>query len=250
MTSKVSPILEQLYADAARYPLLSPEREAELSRIILAGAHPEAVKTARQELAASNIRLVVHWAKRIGKNRRGFALDELVSAGFLGLHRACSDFDATRSTFATYASYWIRSAIIYDCEGPNTHRAVRVPHYLSELRSKLARQGLAEAGCTAEVQGKLRELGDRTLTDDSHLTTAQTIEDADLVRCLLNAVKPRDRRAVKLYYGLGPISGRAGVETTLEHVGQKLGVGKERARQIIARGLRVMRRRAKELGCI
>ena len=251
--------------EIGRVPLLSPEEEVELAKRMEQGE-----EEAKRRLAEANLRLVVSIAKRyVG---RGMLFLDLIQEGNLGLIKAVEKFDFRKGfKFSTYATWWIRQAITRAIA--DQARTIRIPVHMVETINKLirvSRQLLQELGREPspeeiakemEISGeKVREImkiaqepvsletpiGEE---EDSHL--GDFIEDADarapaeeasftLLREQLDEVlktlTDREQKVLRLRFGLD--DGRA---RTLEEVGQKFGVTRERIRQIEAKTLRKLR---------
>lgn len=115
-------------AEISKIPLLSPEEERKLAFRIRKGDC-----AARRKLILSNLRLVVSIARKYMQSNVSFR--DLIAEGNIGLMRAIESFDPDRGTkFSTYATYWIRQAIVRNL--PNQDGAVRIPAYLIESISK------------------------------------------------------------------------------------------------------------------
>ncbi len=251
--------------EIGRVPLLTPEEEVKLAKRMEAGD-----EEARRRLAEANLRLVVSIAKRyVG---RGMLFLDLIQEGNLGLIKAVEKFDYRKGyKFSTYATWWIRQAITRAIA--DQARTIRIPVHMVETINKLirvSRQLLQELGrdpTPEEIaeemnisQEKVREImkiaqepvsletpiGEE---EDSHL--GDFIEDHDarapaeeasftLLREQLDEVlktlTDREQKVLRLRFGLD--DGRA---RTLEEVGQKFGVTRERIRQIEAKTLRKLR---------
>ncbi|GBF33729.1 RNA polymerase sigma factor RpoD [Desulfocucumis palustris] len=251
--------------EIGRVPLLSPEEEVELAKRM-----EEGDEESKRRLAEANLRLVVSIAKRyVG---RGMLFLDLIQEGNLGLIKAVEKFDFRKGfKFSTYATWWIRQAITRAIA--DQARTIRIPVHMVETINKLirvSRQLLQELGrepTPEEIaqemnisQEKVREImkiaqepvsletpiGEE---EDSHL--GDFIEDHDarapaeeasftLLREQLDEVlktlTDREQKVLRLRFGLD--DGRA---RTLEEVGQKFGVTRERIRQIEAKTLRKLR---------
>lgn len=251
--------------EIGRVPLLTPEEEVDLAKRMEAED-----EEAKRKLAEANLRLVVSIAKRyVG---RGMLFLDLIQEGNLGLIKAVEKFDYRKGyKFSTYATWWIRQAITRAIA--DQARTIRIPVHMVETINKLIRvqrQLLQELGREPNPEeiakemniseDKVREIqkiaqepvsletpiGEE---EDSHL--GDFIEDHDarapaeeasftLLREQLDEVlktlTDREQRVLRLRFGLD--DGRA---RTLEEVGQKFGVTRERIRQIEAKTLRKLR---------
>ncbi|MCL4442318.1 MAG: RNA polymerase sigma factor RpoD [Firmicutes bacterium] len=251
--------------EIGRVPLLSSEEEVKLAKRMEQGD-----EEAKRKLAEANLRLVVSIAKRyVG---RGMLFLDLIQEGNLGLIKAVEKFDYRKGyKFSTYATWWIRQAITRAIA--DQARTIRIPVHMVETINKLirvSRQLLQEYGreptpdeiaremnITEEKVREIMKIAQEPVSletpigeeEDSHL--GDFIEDHDarapaeeasftLLREQLDEVlktlTDREQKVLRLRFGLD--DGRA---RTLEEVGQKFGVTRERIRQIEAKTLRKLR---------
>jgi len=245
-------------------PLLTREEEVQLAARVAAGD-----EAAKQRLIESNLRLVVQVARRY--LNRGLPLGDLIEEGNLGLIRAVEKFDGARGVrFATYATWWIRQAISRALA--NQARTVRIPVHVQLLLARYikAQQRLTQEhgraptpaelaqalGLTDEQVSELEELRQQPLSLDAPAGSetqrlSDVIADAtadpaaaltrlfrartDLV-AVLDDLAPNERTVLRRRFGLEDDE-----PETLEAIGQRLNLSRERVRQIEAAGLRKLR---------
>ena len=258
--------LEVYFREINRYALLSREEEADLARRSRAGD-----RDALQRLVNANLRFVVTVAKRYV--HQGLTLADLVNEGNLGLLKAADRFDETRGfKFISYAVWWIRQSILQALLDHS--RLVRLPQNQTAqlLKVNRARTQLQSGGqenptpeqigailglATEDVRRSLElgggevalddgEAGDRplseTLTDDDQPRADARLLERVLredVRRSLAALSGREATVIVLYYGLDDDEA-----LTLEAIGRRLGLTRERIRQIKEKALRKMRQSA------
>ncbi len=251
--------------EIGRIPLLTFEQELELAKRILDGD-----EEAKQELAESNLRLVVSIAKKyVG---RGMLFLDLIQEGNMGLIKAVEKFDYTKGfKFSTYATWWIRQAITRAIA--DQARTIRIPVHMVETINKLIRtsrhllQQLGREPTPDEIAEEMEipvekvmeiqkiaqdpvsletpigeeddsHLGDFIQDDDSpapHDSAAYTLLKEQL-EDVMNTLTPREAKVLKLRFGL-----EDGKARTLEEVGREFEVTRERIRQIEAKALRKLR---------
>lgn len=244
----------------ARTP--SDDEQAAWSRVIRDPAtSPEAREAAIGEMMRRNLPLVLHLARVLA--RRGEELGDLVGYGVIGLRRACERFDPDAGGFGPYAALWIRQAIGLGRLELAAGRPCRIPYYLanrhrraSRLRRRLAAGGEAvsladaarrlgfdrEAPYLGRVESKTVQGGDdegrRPVegVPDARGEGADPAEAAEAVE-LLDRLDDRERRVMRLWYGLDPIPGledaplcTANRPTAL--IARHLGLTRERVRQL------------------
>jgi RNA polymerase primary sigma factor len=251
--------------EIGRVPLLRKEQEVEYAQLIEVGD-----EAARDKLTEANLRLVVSIAKKyIG---RGMPFLDLIQEGNTGLMRAVVKFDYRRGyKFSTYATWWIRQALTRALADQS--RTIRIPVHMGEVVNKLVRvrtrlfQELGrdpdkeeigeEMGVTpAKVRDVLR-LSQEPISlsipigEDEDAQLGDFVEDTQAiapseaasltmlhieVENILDTLTPRERRVLQLRFGL--VDSR---QLTLEEIGKRFGVTRERIRQIEAKALRKLR---------
>jgi RNA polymerase primary sigma factor len=250
------------FKEISQIPLLSREQEVDLARRIAAGD-----ETAKQRLIESNLRLVVQVARRY--RNRGLPLPDRIEEGNIGLIRAVEKFDPSRGTrFSTYGTWWIRQAIARALA--NQARMIRLPVHVEVLLGRYTREQkrltqelgrtptaeeLAKAlGTTVEEVEELEEIRQHPVSLDAPAgedrgRLSDTVADdapepgvaslfrrrADLVS-VLDDLAANERMVLRWRFGLD-----ADAPETLEQIGRRLGLSRERVRQIEASGLRKLR---------
>ena len=251
--------------EIGKVPLLDAAEEVALAKRVEAGDD-----TAKKKIVDANLRLVVSIAKKyIG---RGMLFLDLIQEGNLGLIRAVEKFDYRKGfKFSTYATWWIRQAITRAIA--DQARTIRVPVHMVETINKMVRisrqlvQRLGREPTDEEIAGEMeiepskveeiRRIAQLPVSletpigeeEDSQL--GDFIEDRDLpspeeaaaghllheqIEEMLEALSEREREVLHFRFGL-----EDGRSYTLEEVGKRFGVTRERIRQIEAKALRKLR---------
>ena len=247
--------------EIGKVPLLTAEEEVSLARRI-----ERRDMDAKRKLIEANLRLVVSIAKRyVG---RGMLFLDLIQEGNLGLIRAVEKFDYRKGyKFSTYATWWIRQAITRAIA--DQARTIRIPVHMVETINKLIRvqrqllqdvgreptpeEIAAEMGTTPQKVREIQKISQEPVSletpigeeEDSQLGDFIEDEDATIpveavseimqkeeLSAVLGTLTHRERKVIELRFGLKGEHPR-----TLEEVGQKFGVTRERIRQIEAKTL-------------
>lgn len=243
---------------------LSPADKRDLNWVVKDG------QRAKSHLLEANLRLVVSLAKRY--TGRGMQFLDLIQEGNLGLIRAVEKFDYTKGyKFSTYATWWIRQAITRAMA--DQARTIRIPVHMVEVINKLARvqrqllQDLgreptpeelaAELDMTPEKVVEVQKYGREPISlstplgEDGDSEFGDLIEDTEAVvpadavgftmlqqelDRVLESLHPREAGVIKSRFGLGD-----GVQMTLDQIGEKFGVTRERIRQIESKTMSKLR---------
>jgi RNA polymerase primary sigma factor len=254
--------LQLFLNEAGRYKLLTALEEVELAKRIERGD-----KQAKDLMINSNLRLVVSIAKKY--QGHGISLLDLIQEGIIGLIRAVEKFDWRRGfKFSTYATWWIRQAVQRGVA--NKSRTIRIPVHIVEREQKISR---AERKLTAKLE---RDATDEEIAAEAKLSLKHVQEVRAAARAVTSLDKPigtegnasfgdliageasepseevhvslaenavrkavetlpeRERDIVKLRYGM---NGDRDPQS-LEQIGRRLGLTRERVRQIEAQALK------------
>jgi len=265
ITNRESISIDKYLQEIGKYELLTPEEEIELARRAKQGD-----EKALERLIQANLRFVVSVAKQY--QNQGLPLGDLINEGNLGLIKAAKRFDETRGfKFISYAVWWIRQSILQALAEQS--RIVRLPlnkvgalnkigKKLSQLEQEFEREPSAnelaeeldmsvyEVADTLKISGKHISMdapfvqGEDNKLLDVMPNENDPMPDHELMREslrkeieeALNTLDQREREVVKLYFGIGyehPL--------TLEEIGEKFKLTRERVRQIKEKAIRKLR---------
>ncbi|CUS77820.1 RNA polymerase primary sigma factor [Candidatus Kryptobacter tengchongensis] len=265
ITNRESISIDKYLQEIGKYELLTPEEEIELARRAKQGD-----EKALERLIQANLRFVVSVAKQY--QNQGLPLGDLINEGNLGLIKAAKRFDETRGfKFISYAVWWIRQSILQALAEQS--RIVRLPlnrvgalnkigKKLSQLEQEFEREPSANE-LAEELDMSVYEVADTLKISGKHISMDAPFvqgEDNKLLDIMpnendpmpdhglmyeslkkdieeaLNTLDPREREVVKLYFGIGydhPL--------TLEEIGEKFKLTRERVRQIKEKAIRKLR---------
>lgn len=273
ITNRESQSLDKYLQEIGKVDLLTPDDEVELARRIREGD-----QIALERLTKANLRFVVSVAKQY--QNQGLSLGDLINEGNLGLIKAAKRFDETRGfKFISYAVWWIRQSILQALAEQS--RIVRLPlnrvgalNKIGKAFSKLEQQferepspqeiseileGMTETEVTDTlkisgrhismdaplVQGEENRLLDVLENDDEPDPDRQLIDESlsKEVERALGTLTGREAEVIRLYFGIG-------VEhsLTLEEIGEKFDLTRERVRQIKEKAIRRLRHTTRSKG--
>ncbi len=260
-------MLDQYLQEIGQIPLLTPDQEVDLARRI-----KQDDQDALHRLTRANLRFVVSVAKKY--QGQGLSLADLINEGNYGLIKAAQRFDETRGfKFISYAVWWIRQAILQALAEQS--RVVRLPlnrigtiskirktsarlaqeheraPNLEELANELeidvekVREAMQHTGRHLSMDAPFNEDDDNSLLDVLPSDEGISPDDSLLVESVkidieraLSLLHPREAEITRLYFGIGrehPL--------TLEEIGQRFGLTRERVRQIKEKALRKLRQK-------
>ena len=268
ITNRESESLEKYLQEIGHEELLSTDEEVELAQRIRKGD-----RKALDKLTKANLRFVVSVAKQY--QNQGLSLSDLINEGNLGLIKAAEKFDETRGfKFISYAVWWIRQAILQAIAEQS--RIVRLPlnqvgsvNKINRLLNKFEQEnerrpsvdeiseqidlpedkvGEAMLANTRHVSvdapfidGEDNSLLDVLVNDDAPMADRQLVLESlrEEISNVLNTLSDRERCVIKAFYGISE------PEMTLEEIGNKYGLTRERVRQIKEKAIRHLRSNTK-----
>ena len=268
ITNRESESLEKYLQEISKEEMIGLEEEAELAARIKKGD-----RKALERLTKANLRFVVSVAKQY--QNQGLSLQDLINEGNMGLIKAAERFDETRGfKFISYAVWWIRQSILQ--ASADQSRIVRLPVNQSATLSKITRlsnkfeqenerrpsieelseridlpedkidEAMSSVGHNVSVDAPFSESDEGTLLDvlvNNDIPSADrelVLESLNAeVKTALKALNERERNIVMAFYGIGQ------PEMTLEEIGVKYGLTRERVRQIKEKAIRRLRTNSK-----
>ncbi|MBN8585495.1 MAG: RNA polymerase sigma factor RpoD/SigA [Ignavibacteria bacterium] len=272
-TNRESQSIDKYLQEIGKVELLDVEEEIDLAKKIKYGDDKEKQK-ALEKLTKANLRFVVSVAKQY--QNQGLSLGDLINEGNLGLIKAAKRFDETRGfKFISYAVWWIRQSILQALAEQS--RIVRLPlnrvgalnkigKAYSTLEQEFEREPSADE-LAEQLDMSLYEVSDTLKISGRHLSIDAPFvhgEDSRLVDIMpnqnqplpdhtlineslkieiqraLNTLSPRERDVLKLYYGLDQEN-----PLTLEEIGEKFKLTRERVRQIKEKAIRRLKHASK-----
>ena len=264
ITNRESASLEKYLQEIGHQDLLTADEEVELAQQIRKGD-----RKALERLTKANLRFVVSVAKQY--QNKGLSLPDLINEGNLGLIKAAERYDETRGfKFISYAVWWIRQSILQAIAEQG--RPVRLPlnqvssvnkinKALNKFEQENERRPSVEeiASSTDLPQEKIEEaikantkqvsmdapfkdgeessLADVLYSEDSPSTDAELLKQSlrEEMAMALSVLNERERNVITAFYGIGQ------AEMTMDEIGKKFGLTRERVRQIRERALRRLR---------
>jgi RNA polymerase primary sigma factor len=264
-----SKVLDQYLGEMGAHALLTRDEEYETARMCLEGTEAEQ-EAALDKMVNSNLRLVVSIARQYAW--RGVPMSDLIQDGNIGLMRAAQKFEYQRGfKFSTYATWWIRQAVVRCIESQS--RTIRVPIYKVDLigRIKARRKELNRVFGREPTRGELAEAMEMTIEEiDEHLRMTRPTASLDMpvgqdgdatlsdivpatdvphpgdrldkidlgvqVRAALSGLTAKEQDILRQRFGLDGVEPRS-----LESIGGDYGVTRERIRQIELKALAKLR---------
>jgi RNA polymerase primary sigma factor len=272
-TNRESQSIDKYLQEIGKVDLLNVDEEVELAKKIKNGDVKDRQRSL-EKLTKGNLRFVVTVAKQY--QNQGLSLGDLINEGNMGLIKAAKRFDETRGfKFISYAVWWIRQSILQALAEQS--RIVRLPlnrvgalnkigKAFNALEQEFEREpspdevadqldmSLYEVSDTLKISGKHLSIdapfvrGEESTLSDIMCDESEPLPDQELIdeslrieiQRALNTLSPRERDVLKLYYGLGKENA-----LTLEEIGEKFKLTRERVRQIKEKAIRRLKHTSK-----
>jgi RNA polymerase primary sigma factor len=269
ITNRDSASLDRYLADIGKESMISAEEEVELARKIKAGD-----EEALNKLTTTNLRFVVSVAKQY--QNQGISLQDLINEGNVGLIKAAKRFDETRGfKFISYAVWWIRQSILQAIADQS--RIVRLPlnqvGVINKIKKETARleQTLKRLPTTEEIAeaidmpvykvSEIMKMNNHPQSIDSPISPNEETRFVDIfvhdndedtdnilikeslsseIHDLLKTLPEKEQEVLKLFYGIDTSH-----EHTLDEIGDRMELSRERVRQIKERALKRLRQNSK-----
>jgi len=262
ITNRESNSLNQYLIDIGREDLITVEKEVELAQKIKQGN-----KVALDKLVRANLRFVISVAKQY--QNQGLSLSDLISEGNIGLVKAAEKFDETRGfKFISYAVWWIRQSILQalaeqsrivrlplnqvgalnkinkafaDLEQTNQRKpslnevAEKLDIPVEKISDTLSSVGRGVSIDAPFVEGEENGLLDVLVNEDATIADGNLMNESlsnEINRTLLT-LNDRENAIIKMFFGIGGMQ-----EMSLEEIGDKFGLTRERVRQIKEKAIR------------
>jgi RNA polymerase primary sigma factor len=263
ITNRDSQAVEKYLQDISRIPMINAEEETVLAQKIRGGGAE--AKAALEKMVKSNLRFVVSVAKQY--QHQGLTLSDLINEGNLGLIKAAQRFDETKGfKFISYAVWWIRQSILQALAEQG--RLVRLPQnkigtYNKANKAMMAFEQENEREPSVEELATILDMSESEISSifvtnsrhtslDAPVHEAEDVSMGDLltgsndtdedviqdslreeIKRILKSLSPREAEIVNAYFGLDGTDG-----PTIEQIGQKYDLTKERIRQIKERAIK------------
>ena len=269
VTNRETASLDKYLHDIGKVELITAEEEVELARKIKEGD-----RAALEKLTTANLRFVVSVAKQY--QNQGLSLPDLINEGNLGLIKAAQRFDETRGfKFISYAVWWIRQSILqalaeqsrivrlplnkigtinkinkayayldqeYECEPRADEIASLLDITEAEVKDSMRNSSRHLSMDASLTQDKDNNMYDVLKSEDSPTPDKELLRDSlrTEINRTISTLPPREADIIKLYFGL-----ESKHPMTLEEIGEKFDLTRERVRQIKEKALRRLKNQAK-----
>ena len=233
ITNRENASLDKYLQEIGHEELISAEEEVELARRIKTGD-----RKALEKLTKANLRFVVSVAKQY--QNQGLSLPDLINEGNIGLLKAAEKFDETRGfKFISYAVWWIRQSILQAIAEQG--RVVRLPlnqvgsvNRINKVLSKFEQENERKPSVEEMADGDGTSMIDFMQSDSDSSTDEELLKESlrAEIASALSVLNDRERNVIEAFYGINQ------PECTMEEIGKKYGLTRERVRQIREKAIR------------